>query len=428
MNAASFIKQIQDKLHQQAWLSSPYLRATALSTAGTLLIVCVGLLANYLLNISISVPVMVTSSILTSLLWSASLLYRELKNADQMSEALNSADAYLTKTSQQLHSTYEQVDEYAAILKGQIDGISEITEEASMDLITALYEIESSVQDGIDTIDQTQRRSERIRQNSAGEFDMVNQRLEEITQLISAQQEQEQAHNQAIGEVLQEIDNLKELTELVKNIAFQTNLLALNAAIEAARAGEQGRGFAVVADQVRTLSGQSSEAAEKIESGIRSALDTARLHGEKLLSENQSSETCELLASFSQSMTNITECYHKLEAIQPCMINGFSDSASRVASMVSSAIGKIQFQDIIRQRAENVKLEHDAIVSLFEQFSVYVEQRKDFDQSFNLNTAEMFENYVMEDQRRIHFDISSSVPGDEKSPAQEAREPKIELF
>ena len=183
-----------------------------------------------------------------------------------------------------------------------------------------------------------------------------------------------------------------------------------------------------MADQVRTLSGQSSEAAEKIESGIRSALDTARLHGEKLLSENQSAETCELLASFSQSMTNITECYHKLEAIQPCMINGFSDSASKVASMVSSAIGKIQFQDIIRQRAENVKLEHDAIVSLFEQFSVYVEQRKDFDQSFNLNTAEMFENYVMEDQRRIHFDISSNAPDDEKSPAQEAREPKIELF
>ena len=76
---------------------------------------------------------------------------------------------------------------------------------------------------------------------------------------------------------------------------------------------------------------------------------------------------------------------------------------------------------------EHVKLEQDAIVSLFGQFSSYINNREHFDESFNLSTKEMFEKYVMEDQRKIHFDINESSP-EEKNEFEEAREPKIELF
>lgn len=341
---------------------------------------------------------------------------------------LNESDSYLIEISQQLNETYTQVGEYVAILKGQMDGISNITEEASMELMRALYEIECSIQDSIDSIEESQKNANHCQRKSAIEFEMAAQRVNDIKALISKQNEQQLADNEAIQGVMREVGNLKQLTELVKNIANQTNLLALNAAIEAARAGEYGRGFAVVAEQVRILSSQSSEAAEKIEHGIKTALDAAQVQGEKMLKSTRSTDTCTLLSGFSESLENITQHYRTLERVSPKMLMCINESAKNVATKVSGAIGKIQFQDIIRQRTEHVKLEQDAIVELFGQFSTYINGREAFDETFNLNTKEMFENYVMEDQRKIHFDISENYDEAQKSEYRDAREPKIELF
>lgn len=73
------------------------------------------------------------------------------------------------------------------------------------------------------------------------------------------------------------IDNLEQsssqigtITATIKTISEQTNMLALNAAIESARAGEHGRGFAVVSEEVRKLSEETRDAAEKINTLIYS--------------------------------------------------------------------------------------------------------------------------------------------------------------
>ncbi len=85
---------------------------------------------------------------------------------------------------------------------------------------------------------------------SASEVNAAPEEIAGSTQVIT--QEAQEAINATY--------NIRNVIDLVTNIADQTNLLALNASIEAGRAGEQGRGFAVVADEVRKLAEEAKTA------------------------------------------------------------------------------------------------------------------------------------------------------------------------
>ncbi|WP_294894204.1 MULTISPECIES: methyl-accepting chemotaxis protein [unclassified Sulfuricurvum] len=95
--------------------------------------------------------------------------------------------------------------------------------------------------------------------------------------------ETEQEMSSQLVDLRQDADQVKNVLEVIKDIADQTNLLALNAAIEAARAGEHGRGFAVVADEVRKLAERTQRSLTEIEINVNTIVQSINDVSDKMI-------------------------------------------------------------------------------------------------------------------------------------------------
>lgn len=94
---------------------------------------------------------------------------------------------------------------------------------------------------------------------SQGQTSQTKKNLEEVRMVMMKIKESSKA--------------IREITDVINDIAEKTNLLSLNASIEAARAGNYGRGFAVVADEIGKLADVSIQQAKSIQEIIKESVD-----------------------------------------------------------------------------------------------------------------------------------------------------------
>lgn len=301
-----------------------------------------------------------------------------LNNLIERTQNLSSGDGDLTRKleivgNDEIADASEGINKFiekVRVLIADAKNLSNENSSISHELSTTSLEVGKLVEEATNIVNTTTKNAdivkstmkESITEAKHSKEDMVkaNNHLKEANSVVlkltediqnSARTEIELA--QKIQQLSSDAEQVKNILDVIGDIAEQTNLLALNAAIEAARAGEHGRGFAVVADEVRKLAERTQKSLVEINATINVIVQSIMDSSEQM---SVNSKKVEELASTANGVeTKIHELFDIMNLatkVADNTVNNYIKTGDDMGHMIEN-VAKIN--NISTQNARSVE-------------------------------------------------------------------------
>ena len=283
------------------------------------------------------------------------VLEAEVQALAEKSRALEEEKKILMDNTAKLQVFLSSVPPLTKLMGEHLSKTNSTTELASVSIIQGLTDVEAEASQLLATLNAGLERADSISGNAKALLCESRQHLDELEVYRQKRTLQIQADSEAIQSVVDQVAELKPLTEVIREVTMQTNLLALNAAIEAARAGDTGRGFAVVADEVRKLSTKVEAAALRIEESVSLVSNTVNDKLIAIVAQSRTENESQWFSTLATTMTRSSQDFeHAVDELGEVSHNTHK-TVDSIRNEILGVLGHTQFQDITRQQLEQVK-------------------------------------------------------------------------
>jgi methyl-accepting chemotaxis protein len=303
-----------------------------------------------------------------------------ISDITKISNTINTSSYELLASTESSAHSIDSINSTSAVLSDEALGLMNATEKANL----SLQEILRTTNFLLDKVKEAFNASKEMDTRASEMKKKVSYSLEHANITYKEKQEKILKAIEA-GKIVEEI---KVMSDTIKEISDQTNLLALNASIEASRAGEQGRGFGVVAEEIKKLAEQSTDAISNIEelvTQVREVFSNLSISSQDVLhylNTNVKDDYVLLLQTGDQYENDAK------------LINHISSELTSSAKMMNSSIDKISkvidvvvdMSDKTSQSTKEINQSLSKINTIMEEANSSIEHQVDLSNSLEKST------------------------------------------